>query len=189
VKQLVSLLPRASHPYTSPSAPMIAFDRGYGKMNMINFFLEKQFKIITVCTAVGSGHPCVSESAVKAYVSRIQNDSNSDHIASVESSLELWTVHDDNNILRGPAIEIAVRTCDGGGEVRALTYRDVFDKKSAKNFTFLCCWVWRFRKCTLPLGSHWESQSTKTVPYNILSIPRWRRALKGGEAACRRCHC
>jgi hypothetical protein len=69
VKQLVSLLPRPSHPYTSPSTPMIAFNWGYGKMNMINYFLEKQFKIITVCTAVGSGHPYVSESDVKAYVS------------------------------------------------------------------------------------------------------------------------
>jgi len=38
VKQLMSLLPGTSHPYTSPSASMIAFDWGYGKMNMISFF-------------------------------------------------------------------------------------------------------------------------------------------------------
>jgi hypothetical protein len=44
----------------------------------------------------------------------------------------LWTVLDDNNILRGPEIEIAVKTCDGGGEVHALAYHDVFDKKAQK---------------------------------------------------------
>jgi hypothetical protein len=69
VKQLVSLLPRTSHPYTSPSALMIAFDQGYGKMNVINFFWKNNLKIITVCAAVGSGHPYDSESDVKAYPS------------------------------------------------------------------------------------------------------------------------
>jgi hypothetical protein len=47
--------------------------------------LEKQFKVITVCAAVGSGHPYVSESDVKAYINRIQNESNKDHIANVEA--------------------------------------------------------------------------------------------------------
>jgi len=48
---------------------MIAFDQGYEKMNVINFFSKNNIKIFTVCAAVGSGHPYDSESDVKAYPS------------------------------------------------------------------------------------------------------------------------
>ncbi len=73
IQELLSLLPKTSHDYSSPLAPKVAFDRGYGKMSEILFFLERQFKIITVCAAVGSGHPFVSQSDIKAYIDPNRN--------------------------------------------------------------------------------------------------------------------
>jgi hypothetical protein len=38
VKQLFPLLPKSSHPYSSPSTSIIACDQGYNKMNVRNVF-------------------------------------------------------------------------------------------------------------------------------------------------------
>jgi hypothetical protein len=64
VKQLLSTLPRNNNSYDSPLGPILACDRGYGKLSLIKFFTEQNFKVITVCAAVGSGHPIVTESEV-----------------------------------------------------------------------------------------------------------------------------
>jgi len=61
VKQLLSTLPRTNNSYDSPLGPILACDRGYRKLSL-KFFMEQNFKIITVCAAVGSGHPIVTQS-------------------------------------------------------------------------------------------------------------------------------
>jgi hypothetical protein len=52
VKQLLSTLPRTNNSYDSPLGPILACDRGYGKLPLIKFFMEQNFKVITVCAAV-----------------------------------------------------------------------------------------------------------------------------------------
>jgi hypothetical protein len=64
VKRLLSTLPRTNNSYDSPHGPILACDRGYGKLSLIKFFMDQNFKVITVCAAVGSGHPIVTESEV-----------------------------------------------------------------------------------------------------------------------------
>jgi hypothetical protein len=82
VKQLLSTLPRTNNSYDSPLGPILACDRGYGKLSLIKFFMEQNFKVITVCAAVGSGHPIVTESEVNKVMECRQNqgkyDSNDD---------------------------------------------------------------------------------------------------------------
>jgi hypothetical protein len=68
IQELLSLLPKTSPYYSSPSAPIVAFDRGYVKGSVILTFLERRFKNITVCTIVGSGHPFVAQLDIKAYI-------------------------------------------------------------------------------------------------------------------------
>jgi hypothetical protein len=41
IQELLPLLPKRSHDYSSPLAPIVAFDRGYGKMSIILTFLER----------------------------------------------------------------------------------------------------------------------------------------------------
>jgi hypothetical protein len=73
VKQLLSTLPRTNNSYNSPLDPIPACDRGYGKLSLIKFFMEQNFKIITVCAAVGSGHPMVTKSELNKVLERQQN--------------------------------------------------------------------------------------------------------------------
>jgi hypothetical protein len=73
VKQLLSTLPRTNNSYDSPLGPILACDRGYGKFSLIKFFMEQNFKIITVCASVGSGHPIVTESELNKFLEHQQN--------------------------------------------------------------------------------------------------------------------
>jgi hypothetical protein len=41
----------------SMNGPIIAFDRGYGKVSFINLLMERNYKVITIANAVGSEHP------------------------------------------------------------------------------------------------------------------------------------
>ncbi len=68
IQELLSLLPKTSPYCSSPSAPIVAFDRGYVKGSVIVTFLERRFKNITVCTIVGSGRPFVAQLDIKAYI-------------------------------------------------------------------------------------------------------------------------
>jgi hypothetical protein len=132
IQKLLSLLLKTSHDYSSPSAPIVTFDKGYGKMSLILPFLERQFKIITVCAAVGSGHPFVSQLDIKAHIDHQQKLGNSLQISNISEIIEQlssWTVYDKENILRGPEIKVATKVCT---QVQAIAYRDIFDKKKAQ---------------------------------------------------------
>jgi hypothetical protein len=44
----------------------------------------------------------------------------------------VWTVYDEENVLRGPEIKVATKVCEGGTQVQAIAYHDIFDKKKAQ---------------------------------------------------------
>jgi len=102
VKQLLSTLPRTNNSYDSPLGPILACDRGYGKLSLIKFFIEQNFKIITVCAAVGSGHPIVTKSELNKVLEREQNQGNYDSSDDISRQLAKRSIKDDENILRGP---------------------------------------------------------------------------------------
>jgi hypothetical protein len=54
VKQMLSTLPRTNNSYDSPLGPILACDRGYGKLSLITFFMEQNFKI-TISKVVNKG--------------------------------------------------------------------------------------------------------------------------------------
>jgi hypothetical protein len=53
--------------------------------------LEKQFKIITVCAAAGSGHPYIAQSDIQAYIERKQKQSkNTKPSSAAVRALQQW---------------------------------------------------------------------------------------------------
>jgi hypothetical protein len=46
IKQLISSLSRSNISYDSPLGPILAYDRGYGKLGLIKFFVGQNFKVI-----------------------------------------------------------------------------------------------------------------------------------------------
>jgi hypothetical protein len=102
--------------------------------------LEKQFKKITVCAAVGSGHPYISQSDIQTNIEQTQIQSNNKIVPNVKDitkELSKWTKLDDENILRGPEIKVAMTTAEGDTTSHAIAYQDTFDKKKAqKMFCF-----------------------------------------------------
>jgi hypothetical protein len=47
-------------------------------------------------------------------------------------SLKNWTKIDDNNILRGPEIKVAMTTAEGETTIHKIADWDIFDKKKAQ---------------------------------------------------------
>jgi hypothetical protein len=74
----MSSLPRTNHSYDNPLGPILTCDRGYGKLGLIHFFMELNFKVIIVCAAVGSGHPILSVSELNKVLECTENQSNCD---------------------------------------------------------------------------------------------------------------
>jgi hypothetical protein len=132
VKQLLSTLPRTNNSYDSPHGPILACDRGYGKLSLIKFFMEQNFKVITVCAAVGSGHPIVTESEVNKVMECRQNQGKCDSNNNISQQLVNWLIKDDESILRGPEIKIASCNTVGEKTLHAIAYRDIFDKKKGQ---------------------------------------------------------
>jgi hypothetical protein len=46
--------------------------------------------------------------------------------------LTSWTVYNEENILRGPEINVVTKVCGDGTQVQAIVYHDIFNKKKAQ---------------------------------------------------------
>lgn len=108
----VALLPKSSHPFSSSSAPIITCNWECGKMSLIHLFWN-QFKVIPVCTAVGSGYWIIPMSDITSYI--VQKESTG---ADPMMSLYYYhsgrhTAHNVEHISRGPRIKMPMTTVDG----------------------------------------------------------------------------
>ncbi len=120
--------------------PLVACDRGYGKLSVVNMLLQCNFKVITI----GSQHPIVGTEAVTAYRDKprrsrngIQSSDDSDGSDMIHTKLEAfdndineYVLEDDEKNMLGPAVKIARhKTTDS---LYAAAVRDIFDKKSSQ---------------------------------------------------------
>jgi hypothetical protein len=138
--QLLDRLPIVSDNKTSVHGPLVACDRGYGKLSVVNMLLQSNFKVITI----GSQHPIVGTEAVTAYRDKlrrsrngIQSSDESDgsdviqsELDSFDNDINKYVLEDDEKNMLGPAIKIAChKTTDS---LYAAAVRDIFDKKSSQ---------------------------------------------------------
>ena len=140
--------------------------------------MEQNFKIITVCAAVGSGHPIVTKSELNKVLELRQNQGNSDSNNDISQQVAKWLIKDDENILREPEIRIVACETVGEKSLHAIAYCDIFDKKKGqKKLPFfatgfasmedaLCHWAAVANSTTKPIfGQLFGSSNTKDDKY------------------------
>jgi len=75
---LLDTLPTVEPNEFQSTGPLVACDRGYGKMSLIRMLMRKHFKVITFAATLGSEHPFVTSSDAAVYREKLkQYDSNS----------------------------------------------------------------------------------------------------------------
>jgi hypothetical protein len=136
----------------SMRGPILACDRGYGKKSFIEMLAEKNFKVITIASPVGSDHPIVGSTTVAGYAEKLKalsretpnnmeyvsddeptnelNDVVDKNLETFHQSLEEYTLQDDPNQLLGP--EMIVARHSEIPHFFAIGLRDIFDKKIAQ---------------------------------------------------------
>jgi predicted nucleotidyltransferase len=119
----------------SMNGPIIAFDRGYGKVSFINLLMERNYKVITIANAVGSEHPFVGTTAIDAFKKKARVTHPHVDIEAIDNLLRdnnipNFVIQDIENILLGPEVKVARHMNDH--LFHAVAIRDIYDKKIAQ---------------------------------------------------------
>jgi hypothetical protein len=134
-KLLVTLSAVGADYRAADSGPIVACDRGYGKLSFINMLKELNFKVITIANNLGSEHPFVGQSAIDAFQQKVRRavpDLGSEGFSRLlqEHNITDFVVHDLDTALMGPQVSIAQHNDDN--LLYAVAVRDIFDKKIAQ---------------------------------------------------------
>jgi predicted nucleotidyltransferase len=124
------------------NGPIIAFDRGYGKVSFINLLMERNYKVITIANAVGSEHPFVGTTAIDAFKKKVRVTHPHLDIEAIDNLLQdnnipNFMIQDIDNILLGPEVKIARHMNDH--LFHSVAIRDIYDKKLPKRFCAFSC--------------------------------------------------
>jgi hypothetical protein len=119
--QLLDRLPQVPEKKDLVNGPLVACDRGYGKLSVILMLLQHSFKVIMIGSIIGSKHPIVDTKAVTAFGDKlrrsrngIQSSDNNNESDVIQSELEAFgdTIEkfvweDDEKNMLGPDFKIA----------------------------------------------------------------------------------
>ncbi len=152
VCKLLDTMPSIHENTNSMRGPILACDRGYGKKSFIEMLWEKNFKVLTIASPVGSDHPIVGLTTVAGYVAKLKalnretiismdyvsddrpkndlGDVVDKNLETFIQNLEEYTLQDDPNQLLGP--EMIVAHHSEISDFFAIGLRDIFDKKIAQ---------------------------------------------------------
>ena len=128
ITELLSVFPTIRSVHQSVG---IKFDRGYGKRKTLGIVGEKGYRMSTVVSTVGSGHPFISYEVAEAYKEELTKKKDKDKAAKVALFNEFVL---DGNDLCGPQIWVAKSQIKVGDNDRQIpmygtAIRYVHDKK------------------------------------------------------------
>ena len=133
VEKLLDTLPPIGVDFReSMNGPIMACDRGYGKLSFINLLIQRNYKVITIANTVGSEHPFIGSSVIEDFKRRV---SISHPLLGLEPLTNMlkdhnvcdFVIQDADNILLGPEVKVARHLNDN--LLHAVVVRDIFDKK------------------------------------------------------------
>jgi len=133
VEKLLDTMPAIGADYrSSMNSPIIAFDRGYGKVSFISLLVRRNYKVITIANSVGSEHSFVGQSVIDALRKKVATSHPQFGLDAFENMLHVnnvndFIIQDIDNILLGPEVRVA-RSVDDN-LFHAVAIRDIFDKK------------------------------------------------------------
>jgi len=146
VENLLGTMPAIGADYrSSMNGPIIAFDRGYGKVSFISLLVRRNYKVITIANSVGSEHPFVGQSVIDALRKKVVTSHPQIGLDAFENMLHVnnvndFIIQDIDNILLGPEVRVA-RSVDDN-LFHAVAIRDIFDKKVQQKI--LCFFIYGF---------------------------------------------
>jgi len=76
VQKLLDYLPSVDNNVHSMLGLLMVCDRGCGKKSIIALLMQRNFKVITIASKIGSEHPIVGSTVVKSYVEKKIENSN-----------------------------------------------------------------------------------------------------------------
>jgi hypothetical protein len=144
VRKVLDTLPSADDNTHSLLGPIFVCDRGYGKKSIISLLSERNYKVLTIASKIGSDHPMVGSTVVQMYLEKINlstlcshdqapSELSSDYgvlqsnVDEFLEAVEPFTISDDPAILLGPEVVVAEHCCLP--TFYAYCCRDIYDKK------------------------------------------------------------
>ena len=113
VEKLLDTLPPIGVDFReSMNGPIMACDRGYGKLSFINLLIQRNYKVITIANTVGSEHPFIGSSVIEDFKRRV---SISHPLLGLEPLTNMlkdhnicdFVIQDADNVLLGPEVKVA----------------------------------------------------------------------------------
>jgi hypothetical protein len=155
---LLNYLPQIDENNASMLGPITVCDHGYGKKSLISLLGERNYKVLTIASSIGSEHPIVGSTIVESYVDKINSTvtSTTDLVGNYgvlqsntnefKDSIKDFTISDDPSQLLGPQVLVVQHR--NQSTLFAYAYLDIHDKKSGtKTTSFFCL---RYAQCGIP---------------------------------------